>query len=192
MNRKAKLVYLDPRYHGHRRQGRRVVPDPAGADMAFILAMIHVIIAEERYDKAFVATRCTASSSSRACEAVHARVGGRRDRDPGPRHRPHRPRVRRRRAPRAVLRRPALVLVHQRLPDAARAGDPQRHRRELDRAGRRGPEQQDRARRVPVLPWDEPTAERVDQIDTAFPLAAKGDGVFLQARENILAGKPYP
>jgi thiosulfate reductase/polysulfide reductase chain A len=42
------------------------------------------------------------------------------------------------------------------------------------------------------MPWDDPVAPRVDEIDTRFPLAAKGDGVFLQARENVLAGIPYP
>ena len=42
------------------------------------------------------------------------------------------------------------------------------------------------------LPWDDPAAPRIDELDARFPLAAKGDGVFLQARENVLAGTPYP
>jgi thiosulfate reductase/polysulfide reductase chain A len=42
------------------------------------------------------------------------------------------------------------------------------------------------------LPWDDPTAPRVDEMDKNFPLAAKGDGAYLKMRENILEGKPYP
>lgn len=42
------------------------------------------------------------------------------------------------------------------------------------------------------LPWDDPAAPRVDEMDTNFPLAAKGDGAYLKLRENVLAGTPYP
>jgi thiosulfate reductase/polysulfide reductase chain A len=42
------------------------------------------------------------------------------------------------------------------------------------------------------LPWDDPTAPRVDEMETNFPLAAKPDGAYLKLRENVLAGKPYP
>jgi thiosulfate reductase/polysulfide reductase chain A len=42
------------------------------------------------------------------------------------------------------------------------------------------------------LPWDDPTAARVDELDKNFPLAAKGDGVYLRLRENVIAGQPYP
>ena len=42
------------------------------------------------------------------------------------------------------------------------------------------------------MPWDEPKAPRVDEIEKHFPLAAKGDGVYLKLRENVLSGKPYP
>jgi thiosulfate reductase/polysulfide reductase chain A len=42
------------------------------------------------------------------------------------------------------------------------------------------------------LPWDDPQAPRVDEMDTAFPLAAKGDGAYLKLRENVLADAPYP
>ena len=42
------------------------------------------------------------------------------------------------------------------------------------------------------MPWDEPKAPRVDEIEKNFPLAAKGDGVYLPLRENVLSGKPYP
>src|SRR5207237_1605392 len=42
------------------------------------------------------------------------------------------------------------------------------------------------------LPWDDPAAPRVDEIDQQFPLASKSDGAYLKLRENVLAGKPYP
>ena len=42
------------------------------------------------------------------------------------------------------------------------------------------------------LPWDDPVAPRVDEMDKNFPLAAKGDGAYLKLRENVIAGTPYP
>ncbi|PYU97568.1 MAG: molybdopterin oxidoreductase, partial [Acidobacteria bacterium] len=42
------------------------------------------------------------------------------------------------------------------------------------------------------LPWDDPAAPRVDEMDKNFPLSAKGDGAYLKLRENVLAGTPYP
>ncbi len=138
MNRKAKLVYLDPRFTVTAAKADEWYPIRPGTDLAFILALLHVIIGEERYDKEFVAERCLGFEELRAhVAALHAGVGRGRDRDPGRGHRPHRPRVRRCRAPRGVLRGPSLLLVLQRLPDAAGAGDPQRHRRQLGPRGRR-------------------------------------------------------
>ena len=42
------------------------------------------------------------------------------------------------------------------------------------------------------MPWDDPKAARVDEVQKNFPLAAAADGVYLPLRENVLKGLPYP
>jgi thiosulfate reductase/polysulfide reductase chain A len=42
------------------------------------------------------------------------------------------------------------------------------------------------------LPWDDPKAPRVDEVEKQFPLASLKDGVYLPLRGNVLKGKPYP
>src|SRR6266536_557642 len=53
MNRKTRLVYLDPRFTVTAAKADQWYPIKPGSDMAFILAMLHVIVAEGRYDKEF-------------------------------------------------------------------------------------------------------------------------------------------
>ena len=193
MNRKAKLVYLDPRFTVTAAKADEWYPIRPGADMAFILALIHVIVAEERYDKAFVAARCHGFEQL----AEHVK--------------PYTPEWA---AGETEIPARDIVRIGREFADAApRAlyyagrrsswytNDFQMRRAQAilnaivgswDREGGVVPNSKIALGEYLFLPWDEPAAERVDQIDTAFPLAAKGDGVFLQARENILAGKPYP
>ncbi len=52
--RGAKLVYLDPRFTKTASKAHEWCPVRPGTDLAFHLAMIQVIISEERYDKNFV------------------------------------------------------------------------------------------------------------------------------------------
>jgi thiosulfate reductase/polysulfide reductase chain A len=61
-----------------------------------------------------------------------------------------------------------------------------------DRQGGMGPASKIELGELLYLPWDDPKASRVDELDKNFPLAAKNDGVYLKLRENVLAGKPYP
>lgn len=58
INRKTRLVYLDPRFTVTASKADQWYPIKPGSDLAFILAMLHVIIAEQRHDKEFVATYC--------------------------------------------------------------------------------------------------------------------------------------
>ena len=55
MERKAKLIYLDPRFTVTASKADEWYPIRPGSDLAFILAMIQVIIQEDRYDHATVA-----------------------------------------------------------------------------------------------------------------------------------------
>jgi len=192
MNRKARLVYLDPRFTVTASKADEWYPIRPGTDMAFILALLNVIIGEERYDKEFVASACHGFEELRA-HVQRFTPSGRRAR---PRSRrptsggspmslrtPHPARCTTR-----VAVRPGTRTTSR----CAGPGDPERHRRELDREGGVVPNSKIALGEYLYLPWDEPTAPRIDEMEERFPLAAKGDGVFLQARENVLAGKPYP
>jgi len=193
MNRKAKLVYLDPRFTVTAAKADEWYPIRPGSDMAFILAMIHVILAEKRYDREFVDTHCLgfdrlaahvepftpewAAAETEIPASEIARIA-REFADAAPR---------------------AVYYAGRR--SSWYTNDFQMRRAQAilnaivgswDREGGVVPNSKIALGEYLFLPWDEPLAARVDQIDTAFPLAAKGDGAFLQARENVLAGTPYP
>ncbi len=53
--KKAKLVYLDPRFTVTASKADEWLPIRPGTDLAFYLALIHVLIEEKLYDQAFVA-----------------------------------------------------------------------------------------------------------------------------------------
>ena len=55
MARGTKVVVLDPRFTKTASKATEWLPIRPGTDLAFFLAMLHVIITEELYDKAFVA-----------------------------------------------------------------------------------------------------------------------------------------
>ncbi len=193
MNRKTRLVYLDPRFTVTASKADEWYPIRPGTDMAFILAMLHVIVGEERHDKEFVATHCTGFEQLEAHlrtytpEWAEAETGipaadiariAREFSDAAPR---------------------ALYYAGRR--SSWTSNDFQMRRAQAilnavvgnwDRQGGMVPNSKISIGELLVMPWDDPTAPRVDELDTRFPLAAKGDGVFLQARENVLAGKPYP
>jgi thiosulfate reductase/polysulfide reductase chain A len=193
MNRKAKLVYLDPRFTVTAAKADEWYPIRPGTDLAFILALIHVIIEEQRYDKEFVATRCLGFDELAAHVQRYTPAWAAAETD----------------IPAA-----AIVRIAREFADAApRAvyyagrrsswyvNDFQMRRGQAilnaivgnwDREGGVVPNSRIALGELLFLPWDDPTAERVDEIGTRFPLAAKGDGAFLQARENVLAGVPYP
>ncbi len=193
MNRKAKLVYLDPRFTVTAAKADEWYPIRPGTDLAFILALLHVILGEERYDREFVATHCLGFEELRAHVAPYTPSG------PRPR-----PRSRRPTSPASPASSPTPLPARCTTRAAARPGT-----RTTSRcAGRRRsstpssaagtargawcPTPRSRSASCCSCPGTTRSRARVDEIDTRFPLAAKGDGVFLQARENVLAGTPYP
>ncbi|MBI4918021.1 MAG: molybdopterin-dependent oxidoreductase [Acidobacteria bacterium] len=193
MNRKARLVYLDPRFTVTASKADEWYPIRPGTDMAFILAMLNVIIGEERYDKEFVASACHGFEELRAHVQRFTPEWAAGETE----------------IPAANIRR----IAHEFADAAPRAlyyagrrsswysNDFQMRRAQAilnaivgnwDREGGVVPNSKIALGEYLYLPWDEPTAARIDEMEERFPLAAKGDGVFLQARENVLAGKPYP
>ena len=191
--RKAKLIYLDPRFTVTASKADEWYPIRPGTDLAFILALLNVIIGENRYDKEFVAnytvgfdkltehvkpftpdwaeqeTEIPAKNITRIArefaDAAHRAVyyAGRRSSW-------YREDFHTRRA-QAILN--AIV-------------------GSWDREGGMVPNGKIALGEYLFLPWDDPAAPRVDEMDKNFPLAAKGDGAYLKLRENVIASTPYP
>ena len=191
--RKAKLVYLDPRFTVTASKADEWYPIRPGTDLAFILAMLNVIVGENRHDKEFVAnytvgfdqlaehvkpfTPAWAEAETEVPEKDIARIA-REFSDA---------------APRAVYyagRRSSWYRddFHMRRAQAilnAIVGS-------WDREGGMVPNGKIALGEYLFLPWDDPVASRVDEMDKNFPLANKGDGAYLKLRENVIAGTPYP
>ncbi len=191
--RHAHLVYLDPRFTRTAAKADEWYPIRPATDLAFILAMLNVIIGEGRYNKDFVSAYCvgfdklaehvvsyTPEWAERETEIPAADIAriAREFADA---------------APRAVyyagrrsswyqddfqMRRAQAVLN-------AIVGN-------WDRPGGMVPNNKIALGEYMFLPPDDPAAPRVDEMETNFPLAAHGDGAYLTLRENVLAGKPYP
>ncbi len=191
--RKARLVYLDPRFTVTAAKADEWYPIRPGTDQAFILALLNVIVAEGRYDKDFVAGYCV------GFEQLAEHVKGY-----SPEWAENETEI------------PAtdIVRIAREFSDAAPravyyAGrrsswyreDFQMRRTQAilnaivgnwDRQGGMVPNGKIELGELLFLPWDDPVAPRADEMDKHFPLAAKGDGAYLKLRENVLAGVPYP
>jgi thiosulfate reductase/polysulfide reductase chain A len=193
MNRKARLVYLDPRFTITAAKADEWYPIKPGSDMAFILAMLHVIVGEGRHDREFVTQYCHGFEQL----AEHVRQ-----------YTPEWAEAQ------TEIRATDIVRIAREFSDAApRAvfyagrrsswyeNDFQMRRAQAilnavvgnwDRQGGMVPNTRIALGELLILPWDDPQAPRVDEIDKNFPLSAKADGAYLKLRENVLAGTPYP
>lgn len=192
-DRKARLIYLDPRFTITAAKADEWYPIKPGTDLAFILAVLRVIISENRYDKEFVATYCVGFDQLAAHVQPFTPEWAELETEI-----PAKDIVRIARefsdaAPRAVyyagrrsswyrddfsMRRAQAILN-------AIVGS-------WDRQGGMVPNGKVELGELLFLPWDDPVAPRADEMDKNFPLAAKGDGAYLPLRENVLAGTPYP
>jgi thiosulfate reductase/polysulfide reductase chain A len=192
-DRKARLIYIDPRFTVTAAKADEWYPIRPHTDLAFILAMLNVIIAENRYDKEFVANYCV--GFDKLTEHVKAYTPGWAEVE-------------------TEIPAKDIMRIAREFSDAAPrsvyyAGrrsswyrdDFQMRRAQAilnaivgnwDRQGGMVPNATIALGEYMFLPWDDPTAPRVDEMDKNFPLAAKGDGAYLKMRENILAGTPYP
>ena len=191
--RKAKLIYLDPRFTVTASKADEWYPIRPGTDLAFILAMLNVIVAEGRYDKEFVAAYTV--GFDKLVEHVKTFTPEWAEQET---EIPAKDILRIARefsdaAPRAVYyagRRSSWYRedFHMRRAQAilnAIVGS-------WDREGGMVLNGKIALGEYLFLPWDDPVAPRVDEMDKNFPLAAKGDGAYLKLRENVIAGTPYP
>jgi len=193
MNRKTRLICLDPRFTITASKADEWYPVKPGTDLAFILAMLHVIVAEGRHDKEFVATYC--QGFDRLAEHVKPYTPEWAEKET---EIPAKDIARIARefadaAPRAIFYAGRRSSWYQ--------NDFQMRRGQAilnaivgnwDREGGMAPNTKIALGEYLFLPWDDPQAPRIDEMDGVFPLAAKGDGAYLKLRENVLAGHPYP
>jgi thiosulfate reductase / polysulfide reductase chain A len=192
-SRKARLIYLDPRFTVTASKADEWYPIRPGTDLAFILGMLNVIVGEQRYDKEFVAdytlgmeqltehvkpftpewaegeTEIPAKEITRIAREF-ADAAPRAFYYAGRRSSWYREDFQMRRA-QAILN--AVV------------GN-------WDRQGGLLPAQKIALGEYMFLPWNDPTADCIDGIDKNFPLASRSDGAYLKLRENVLAANPYP
>jgi thiosulfate reductase/polysulfide reductase chain A len=191
--RKAKLVYLDPRFTVTASKADEWYPIRPGTDLAFILAMLNVIVGENRHDKEFVANYTVGFDQLAEHVKYFTPAWAEAETEV-----PAKDVVRIARefsdaAPRAVYyagRRSSWYRddFHMRRAQAilnAIVGS-------WDREGGMVPNGKIALGEYLFLPWDDPVASRVDEMDKNFPLANKGDGAYLKLRENVIAGTPYP
>lgn len=191
--RKAKLVYLDPRFTITASKADEWLPVRPGTDLAFYLALIHVLVTEQLYDRAFVEAYAqgfdelaahiqpfTPEWAEQETEIPAARIRG----------------IAREfaaRAPRAV--------IYRGLRTSWYSNDTElRHAMALanvlvgnwDTVGGVVPNEKLElgAPEPPEYPW--PEVDRVDAIAERHPLASADDGAYVELRQAVLADEPYP
>ncbi len=191
--RGAKLVYLDPRFTVTASKAGEWLPIRPGTDLAFYLALIHVLVAEQLYDQAFVASYTQGFDELAAHVAPFTPEWAARETEiPAERIRGI-AREFAARAPRAVIYRGRRTSWYQNDTEMRHAmalanvlvgnWDVQGGVVPNEKLDLGAPE-------PPEYPW--PDAERVDGISEKHPLASADDGAYLELREAILADRPYP
>jgi len=191
--RKARLIYLDPRFTVTASKADEWYPIRPGTDLAFILALLNVIIGEKLYEEKFVDTYTTGFDKLAEHVKPYTPVWAEGETE--------------------IPARDITRIAHEFADAAPRAfyyagrrssgyrGEFQMRRAQAilnaivgnwDRPGGMVPNGKVALGEYLFLPWDDPAAPRIDEIATNFPLASKDDGVYLKLRENVLAGKPYP
>ena len=193
MNRKTRLICLDPRFTVTAAKADEWYPLKPGSDMAFILAMIHVMVNEGRYDKEFVSTHCHGFDELAEHVKQYTPEWAESETEIPAKDITRIAREFSDAAPRAVFYAGRRSSWYQ--------NDFQMRRAQAilnaisgnwDRQGGMVPNAKIALGEFMFLPWDDPQAPRVDEMDKNFPLAAKGDGAYLKLRENVLAAEPYP
>ncbi len=193
MERKAKLVYLDPRFTVTAAKADEWYPIKPGSDLAFILAMLNVIIAEKRYHKDFVDTYTLGFDQLAEHVKQYTPEWAEKETEI-----PAKDIIR---IAREFADAGTRALYYSGRRSSWYENDFQMRRAQAilntivgnwDQMGGMVPNASLPKGEFLFMPWDDPKASRVDEVKTNFPLAAASDGVYLKLRENVLSGKPYP
>jgi thiosulfate reductase/polysulfide reductase chain A len=191
--RKAKLVYLDPRFTVTASKADEWLPIRPGTDLAFYLALIHVLIAERLYDQQFVEAYTHGFAELAAhvqpftpeWAAVETDIPADRIRAIAREFAYY--------APRAVIyrgRRSSWYTNDTEMRQAmaianALVGN-------WDREGGLVPKDSIALGGVELPEPPYPEAPRIDGIEDKHPLSRYDDGAYLDLRERVLADAPYP
>jgi thiosulfate reductase/polysulfide reductase chain A len=192
--KKAKLIYLDPRYTVTAAKADEWLPIKPGTDMAFYLAMINVIITEELYDKEFVEKYTlgfeevkeriqgkTPEWAERECEIPASKI-----REIARDFAYH--------APKSFIykgRRSSWTVNDTRMRQAmaianALVGS-------WDRPGGLIPKKSIRKGELELDVWPElPAQDCVVSMEFKHPLSNPEDGAYIDFREKVLRDEPYP
>ena len=193
----AKVVVCDPRFTKTAAKATEWLPIKPGTDLAFLLALLNVVIGRDGYDAEFVAKYTVGFDELAAADhAVHARMGGaqvRHRRRDHPRASPANspPRAPRLRAPQL-----AHLQLHQLLPDRARHRHPQRPGRQLGHsqaASATSPARGDGSGlgAPPQPPYPRIAALRLDGVPWKYPLVPLKLGIFQDiARRDARPASP--
>ncbi len=189
---RRKLIYLDPRFTKTAAKADQWYPIKAGTDLAFVLAMIHVIVNEGLYDRTFVKENCvgfdkliphvrnyTPEWAERECEIPAADI---------------------RRIAREFAMAAPRAVYYQGRRSSFMTDDTQLRRGiailnaiigNWDVKGGLVPNS-----KIPIgkhdylAPWYDDVPDRLDAGSVAY--LSEKDGAWVPFRERVLEGKPYP
>lgn len=190
---RTKLVYLDPRFTVTASKATEWLPIRPATDLAFYLALIHVLVAEQLYDRSFVEAYTHGFDELAAHVAPYSPEWAEKETDiPAARIRSiarefagH--------APRAVIyrgrrsswytndteMRQAMAIANALVGNwDTKGGVMPNERLELG------------APEPPEYPY--PDVPRVDAIAERHPLASADDGAYVELRDAVLSDQPYP
>jgi thiosulfate reductase/polysulfide reductase chain A len=191
--RKAKLVYLDPRYTVTASKADEWLPIRPGTDLAFYLALIHVLLAEDLYDKEFVAAFTQGLPELQAHVAAYTPEWAEGETEIAAARIRAIAREFAYYAPRAVIyrgRRSSWYANDTEMRQAmaianALVGN-------WDVPGGLVPADKIEMPELEVPEFPYPDVARVDGIEERHPLARAEDGAYVELREAVLADRPYP
>ncbi len=191
-SRGHKHVILDPRFTNSAAKASLWVPIEPGTDLAFALALIHLLIKEDKYDKEFVEKYT--HGFDKLVEHVKQYTPEWASVETG--------------IPADTIYKIGhdfIVNMPRSIYYAGRRGswtkNDTQFRRAIaivnaiagawDREGGIAPPRKIPLGELLVFPPDEPEAERIDRVAEEYPLANRRDGAYISLREHILHDDPY-
>ena len=192
--KKAKLVYLDPRYTVTASKADTWLPIRPGTDLAFYLALIHVLIVEDLYDKPFVEAYTVGIEEVVAAVAPYTPEWAEGECEI--------PAGRIREIARELAYYAPRAFIYQGRRSSWNTNDTQMRQAmaianaligNWDRPGGIFPKESIRTGEVELEVWPPlPDQDCVVPMTDKHPLANAGDGAYLDFREKVLRDEPYP
>lgn len=192
--KKAKLIYLDPRFTVTASKADVWIPIRPGTDLAFYLGLINVLVEEKLYDASFVATfttgfdelaagikACTPEWAERECGVAAGQI--------------------REIAREFAYRAPRAFIYQGRRTSWTVNDTPMRQAMAIanalignwDKPGGLGPRSSLRPGELELDVWPPtPAQDCIVNMEEKHPLANADDGAYLDFRERVMRDEPYP